>query len=200
MGITLRDLREIERGLKQLATLLLKVNDRRILYSWSEYFAALQIKERHPDWEVKVTGAIGGPDVVSIKNDEKIRIQVKTGKWQRYEFGLDVMYSADASFGKGTQIRSKRFDYLVFMIIDGTKIRETLVFSIDEVQEVDARPTMAGDPKRNPCLLSRAESIEKWEKWIKFYNITDPIYEIERDIVEHPEKYRDHWDKIKWTN
>ena len=196
MGIALDDLREIERDLRLIADKVLP-QDRRCFELWSEYFTALQIKERHPDWEVKITGAIGSPDVVCIKNDEKIRIQVKTGKWRRYPFGSDVMYSADASFGKGTQIKKKRFDYLVFIIHDYIEIREILIFSIDELQEIDARPTMAGDPKRNPCLLSRVGSIEKWEKWIEFYNITDPIYEIERDIIKHPEKYVDRWDKIK---
>lgn len=198
MGIELEDLREIERSLKLSADLLLKVNDRRILSFWSEYFVASQIKEHRPDWEVKVTGFIGGPDIMCIKNDEKKRIQVKTGRWQRYRFGSDIMYSADASFGKGTQIRSKRFDYLAFMIVGRTEIREILIFSIDELQEVNARPTMAGDPKGNPCLLFRVESIEKLEKWIKYYNITDPIYEIERLIIEKPEDYVNKWEKI-WS-
>ena len=195
--LSLAQLREILRHMEAGLKLIDLNRDRRLLYIWAEYFMALQIKERHPKWNVDVTGGIRSPDVLCIKNGKKIRIQVKTGKWQRYEFGSNVMYSADASFGKGTQIRNRRFDYLVFIVIDGIEIREILIFSIDELQEIAPRLTWAGNPKTNPCLLSRMESIEDAEKWIKFYNITDSIYKIERDIIEHPEKYVGRWDKIK---
>lgn len=192
VGIVLDDLREIERGLKLIAEKVLQ-EDRRCFELWSEYFTALQMKERHPDWEVRITGAIGSPDVVCIKNDEKIRIQVKTGKWQRYPFGSDVVYSADASFGKGTQIKKKRFDYLVFIIHDYIEIREILILSIDQLHEVDARPI---HNSKNPFFISKRESVEIGEKWRQFYN-AEPVYEIEVDIIEHPEKYVDRWDKIK---
>jgi hypothetical protein len=34
---------------------------------------------------------------------------------------------------------------------------------------------MSGYPKTNPYLLSKVELIEKFEKWIEFHHMTDPI-------------------------
>jgi len=193
----LETLREIEKNLRVLSKELMKLKDRRVLYVWAEYYSALNVKERHLKWNVKVTGNISSADITVETSDGRIiQVQVKTGKWQRYEFGSEVMYSADASFGKGTQIKKKRFDYLVLIITDDAEIKETLVFSLDELKEVGPRPSLAGYPKTNPCLLSRVESIEAYEKWIMFHKITDPIYRIEHDICEHPENYVDRWDKI----
>jgi hypothetical protein len=92
----------VKRGLKILSDKVFQ-KDTRLFELWSEYFTALQLKELHPNWKVEVRGS--SPDVVCIEDDRKIRIQVKTGKWQKYHFGSDMMRSADASFGTGTQIK-----------------------------------------------------------------------------------------------
>jgi hypothetical protein len=198
LWLSLEDLKKLEMESKSLANAMFKINksDRRVLYVWSEYFVALRIKELHPEWNITVSGAVNSADVLCEKNGNKIKIQVKTGKWESYNFGSDVFCSGDASFGKGTQIRERRFNFLVFLILNETNIRETLVFSIDELNEISPRPNMVRYKETNNCLLSRVESVEKWEKWMKFYGINEPIYNVERDIVDNPSKYVNQWEKI----
>jgi len=200
MDLTLEDLTLLEKNLKQCADLLSEKNekDRRVLYAWSEYYVALRIKQQHPDWGVKVRGwAINSADVVCQRGDgASVLVQVKTGMWKKYKFGSDAFCSADASFGKGTQISGRKFHYLVFLTTIFTEVIDTLIFSIRELNQIGARPGMAQNSEGNSWFLSRADSIEKWERWLKFKNINEPIYDVERDIAENPFSYKDRWDKI----
>lgn len=141
-----------------------------------------------------MTGSRRSADVTCyLPNKKEIKIQVKTGKWQAWEFGDDVLFSADAIFNRH-QIE-KGFHYAVFIIHENYEtIKEALVFSRAELKELNER-TFGKNNVR--YMLSRVESIPMWQKYIDFQGSSYSIYTVERDMVEHPTLYRERWDKIK---
>lgn len=65
---------EIEKHLRQCWT------DRRLFEIWSEYNTALEIQKRHPEWILTVRTR--SCDVLCEYNVTRIKVEVKTGKWQ----------------------------------------------------------------------------------------------------------------------
>ena len=114
--------------------------------------------------------------------------------YNKFEFekpSKDFLRSADAIIGEPQTKRG--FDYLVFVIHKNGEIRETLVFKRSELKELRPR-IIGGKPSYRIC---RVVSIEKWQKYKESYNSQYSIYDVERDMVAHPENYLDKWDKIK---
>ena len=120
--------------------------------------------------------------------DGKIRVEVKCGKL--WEFG------ASASFGKGDQIREKKFDYCVFVIIDQVTLepRNFFVFTLSELEEcATLRPKMT--MKATPSILFFYRNFEEFKKTSE--ETGEPIFNIERKLYNNPELFENAWDKIQ---
>lgn len=184
-------LREIERKLRDCW------KDRRLFETWAEYYTAVQIEERHPDWEVKISPDIRKDIVCYIINEEKKlerKVEVKTGKWQTWNWGELSLTSADACFTPFQIENADSFQYAVFFIHEDYKnIKEIFVFSREDLREVVKR---RGN-RASPYFVSRVESLEAYEKWLQKYVPPEPLYELERCLVEKPEMFLERWDKIK---
>lgn len=120
--------------------------------------------------------------------DEKHKVEVKSGKlWTLH---------ASAKFGLGKQIRGKKFDYCVFVMIDRNSLEplKFLVFSRQELEDcLTPRPRMG--KKNNPCILFFYKKIEDLVE--KAEKSGEPVLEIERKLHRTPEEFADRWDKIK---
>ena len=120
--------------------------------------------------------------------DGKIRVEVKCGKF--WEFG------ASASFGKGDQIRDKKFDYCVFVVIDRDVLepRKFFVFSINELEEcATKRPKMT--MSETPSILFFYRDFSEFER--ESEKTDEPIFNIERKLHNNPELFENAWDKIR---
>ena len=178
---------EIEKHLRQCWT------DRRLFEIWSEYNTALEIQKRHPEWILTVRTR--SCDVLCEYNVTRIKVEVKTGKWQTPTWDELVMKSADAVFSN-YQIKNKdAFDFVVFYIHeDYKKVREILVFNREDLKEVRER---RGN-RASSYFISRVESIEDLEKWMNKYVPPEPVFNLEKQLVDNPEQFRDKWEKIKF--
>lgn len=122
-----------------------------------------------------------------LEVDGKYRIEVKCGKL--WEFG------ASASFGKGKQIAEEWFDYCVFVIIDGETFHplKFFVFSRKELKECATyRPEIT--MKETPSILFYYRDFKEFVR--KSETTGEPIFNIEKRLHHHPEKFQDRWDKI----
>jgi len=116
--------------------------------------------------------------------DGNERIEVKSGK-----FGKEY---ASAEF-KGEQIKENKFDFCVFVIIhaDSYEPMKFLVFSRGELEELFARPrSYTNFP---PCTLFYYNDIKYLEQYEKR---GETVLQLERELVLHPEKFEDRWNKI----
>jgi hypothetical protein len=168
-------------------------SDRRLFEIWSEYNAALEIQNRHP--ECTVTVGNRSSDVLCEYNNKKIKVEVKTGKWQTWTWDELKMTSADAVFSE-YQIKNKNaFDFVVFYIHeDHQKIRENFVLNRKNLEEIRQRK----GNRASPYFISRVESLEDLEKWMKKYIPPELVFDLEKQLVNNPELFRDRWDKIKF--
>jgi len=73
------------------------------------------------------------------------------------------------------------------------RVREIFVFSREELKEcITPRPKMT-EPE-TPCILFWFENFEDFLKYA--VDTGEPIFEIEQKLHEHPENFRNRWDKI----
>jgi len=167
-------------------------SDRRLFEIWSEYNAALEIQKCHPEWTVTVGNR--SSDVLCEYTNQKIKVEVKTGKWQTWTWDELKMTSADAVFSE-YQIKNKNaFDFAVFYIHeDYQKIREILVLNRKDLEEVRQR---RGN-RASKYFISRVESLEDLENWKKKYVPPELVFDLEKELVNHPELFKDKWEKIK---
>lgn len=102
----------------------------------------------------------------------------------------------DASFCEGNQLRRKKFDYCVWVILDSYgKLNLSLVFSANELKEIGKSRGDVFSHRTNQCLLLLAPNSDEYEKYIKDERIKP--FRIERELLRRPRKYRDAWGKIK---
>jgi hypothetical protein len=156
--------------------------DNRIFAIYAEYLVALKLAQR--GFSAKV---VNKRSYDILLNDD-LAIEVKTGK---YEDGC-----AGASFGKGKQIEDVKFDYCVFLTYNNLRVKETLIFSRKELEEVALKPrgsSVVQYPKTNPCIFLRYDSLEEYLRSLQESERLD----IEVELHRHPEKFVDRWDKIK---
>lgn len=86
---------------------------------WAEYYAVIQIQERNSEWEIKVSPNIRDDVVCYIgrgQERKEIKIQVKTGKWQTWDWRGVVLTSADAVFSPFQIEHTESFQYVVFFV------------------------------------------------------------------------------------
>lgn len=161
--------------------------DTKLRSRYAEYLVALELVKR--GFDVRVKSGFKGPDLIVNGRD---RIEVKTGEYDK-EGGA-------FSFGQGTQIARKQFDYCICIGFpeDGSpEVEETLVFTVDEVKEI-SKPrgkNVVRYASTNPCILIRSYSKEHYLESMK---PTDKR-SIELDLIRHPKNYVNRWDKITKT-
>jgi len=171
---------KIETIFQKLLYKLEKSRDNRLLSYYAEYLVANKLSKKH---KVKLLKKRQGPDIELSDIDKKIEVKSSSIDMEHWLCG--------ASFGNGSSIREKKFDYCVFVVFENFKPIEYLVFSHDELLEViqKERGTFPG----NPYVLYRFKNLEDYLKEIPEKN----RLEIEIKLHKHPEEFQDRWDKIK---
>lgn len=151
-----------------------------------EYRVALELAKRGHIVQVLNERDKKGADIYLPKED--IKVEVKSGKF--------VYGSSCASFGKGRQIKERRFDYCVFVPYDKNRIKEFLIFSREELTEVANKPRLklARFPKTNPCMLVRCDSYDDLKSHLRPFG--EDLLKIEGELHKYPEKFKDRWNKI----
>jgi len=158
--------------------------DAKLRSRYAEYLIALKLAQH--GFDVHVKSGFKGPDLVVNGKD---RIEVKTGDYNKRGGAF--------SFGQGTQIADKQFDYCICIGFpeDGSpKAKEILVFAREELREISEPrgKNVARYPSTNPCILIRSYSEEDYLKSMKK---TD-IRKIELSLIHHVSDYLNRWDKI----
>ena len=159
-----------------------EIEDNRIFPIYAEYLVALKLSQ--VGFSVQVVNRRS----YDILLNGNVRIEVKTGK---HEYGV----CAAASFSKGNQIRDKKFHYCIFVTYDRLRVKEILVFSREELEEVALRPRgspVVRYPKTNPCILLRYDNLEDYLNNMEGLEKLD----IEVELHKHPERFLNRWDKI----
>lgn len=179
-----RTLANIVSGLESALEAFRSANkeDNRMFAIYAEYLVALKLAQQGFSAEV-----VNKRSYDILLNDE-LAIEVKTGK---YEDGC-----AAASFGKGKQIEEVKFDYCVFLTYNNLRVKETLIFSRKELEEVALKQrgsSVVRYPKTNPCILLRYDSLEEYLSSMEESERLD----IEVELHRHPEKFVSRWNKIK---
>jgi len=160
--------------------------DKRFSGYFAEYLVAFELDKL--GYEAGVLGGrFGGADVfVKEKGSEYGRmVEVKSS-----HLDLDG-FDCAASFGKGRSIEKGEFYGCVFVVFESMQPVEYLVFTVDELREVIKKKR--GAYPNNPYLLFRFKTLQEYEA--AFPNPEDRL-EIEVNLHQHPEKFRNQWDKI----
>lgn len=162
------------------------VNDERIMSRYLEYHVAYELARR--GHRVQILGERDDKKADIYLPNERIRVEVKSGKF--------VYGSSCASFGRGKQIKESRFDYCVFVPYDKNIVKESLIFSRDELIEVADRPRekFARFRRTNPCLLVRCDSCNDLISRLEPFG--EGVLKIEEQVHKYPARFRDRWDKI----
>lgn len=185
----LRIRESLETALTEIARAGLK--DRDIRHVYSEFRVASLLADRGHSVQVLGEREVRSADIY-LPHIRK-RVEVKSCKAYEEDGQVDWAY---ASFAKGNQIKNDKFDYCVFVVFDRSseKVRTTFVFTKDELKEVaNIRENLVAAHQRdtNFCFLCCAPTLEAYQSWgVK-------PFRIERDLLRHPKKYLDAWDKIK---
>jgi hypothetical protein len=171
--------------------------DRRLFEIWSEYYTATQIQKINPNWGIKVSPNIRDDVVCCIgsgQEKKEIRIQVKTGKWQTWNWGTYKLNSADAIFSR-FQIEKASFHYAVFFVHENyERIKWIFIFSREDLNELRQHKRIGN--RASPYFVSKVESLEAYKKWQGQYDPPESIYTVEELLIEKPEKFLDRWDRI----
>jgi hypothetical protein len=190
----LQSLKRISRSLKVVLTEIgnAGLRDRDIRHRYAEFLVASALAER--GGVVQVLGEREDTSADIYLPDSRKRVEVKSCKASDDDGEVDWAY---ASFGKGTQITGRKFDYCVFVVFDKSSesVREILIFTREELEEVaKIRKGLATHEDSNPCLLCCAPTVEAYERGLKSWGIK--TLEVERNLRLHPKRYLNAWAKI----
>jgi len=181
--------------LKRITINLLKAlqesQDIRLVPYYAEYFVAwaLSVNGSKFGYNVKVLGKRRGPDLVIRNASRNIckTIEVKTGHTDRPGF------ACTASFRNGKSIEKKQFDSCVFLVFENLEPKECFLFTLDELKEVAEKKRPYPITIWDPCALFWYGDILDYNK--AFPNVEDRL-SIEIRLHEHPEDFKNRWDKI----
>jgi hypothetical protein len=163
-----------------------KLSDRAIPCKYAEYLVAQKLAKRGHTVQL-LNRRDNSADIFLL--DIGKRVEVKSCR-------VDEDGWANASFSEGHEIQRKRFDYCVWVIMDdyGT-VKHTFIFTVDELKEVcTKRPKLIGQLS-NQCLLLLAPSLKDFNDYVT--KMGEPVFRVEKDLLNNPAKYRDAWLKIK---
>jgi len=178
------ELKELETMSKGLAIALKYIKDRRFTNlesAYGECLVAQKLVENNHVVEFK-------QPQFDLLVDGKIRVEVKCGElWD---------YGASASFGKGDQIREKKFNYCIFVIIDRVTFepKNFFVFSINELEECTILRPKWTMPDTSSALFFYKDFME-FEKDSKEKG--EPIFNIEKQLCDNPKLFDNQWNKIQ---
>lgn len=189
----LESLRIITKSLRDVLEEL-KHNDLQdsiVRHRYAEYLTALKLAQhKHVvqlfDEREKTSADIYLPTI-------KKRIEVKSAL-------VDKDGWAAASFGIGSQIKDKKFDFCVFMTFGGfgnDSPKNIFVFTREELEEVKNKKGRRGVAKfetTNPCLLLYAPSPKEYNDYVEDEGIK--AFAIERKLCKDSDEFKDAWDKI----
>lgn len=185
----LSETKVLQRITENLLKALQESQDIRLVPYLAEYFVAyaLSVKGSEYGYNVKVLGKRRGPDLVirNVNSNLCKAIEIKTGHTDRP--GL----LCSASFGMGNSIKKGEFSACVFVVFEELKAKEYLVFSLDELKEVPEKKR--GMFPNNQCNLFWCEDLLEYER--EFPNVEDRL-DVEIRLHNHPENFRNRWDKI----
>lgn len=154
---------------------------------YSELLVALELVKRGHKIEMHPKGA----DIEVVELGKKV--EVKSGKYDKTKRAPSG--TTDASFTDGAQIIEGKFDYCVFVTFDGGVVQEKFVFTRDELLEVaEPRKEIASWESTNPRLLNFFRDFNEYRNYIRHFGSKE--FEIEKDLITHPERYNNAWDKI----
>lgn len=106
------------------------------------------------------------------------------------------MVSADATFSTFQIENQESFQYAVFFVHEKyQKVKWIFVFSRDDLKEVSKKQRKGN--RASVYFISKVESLEEYKKWQEQFNPPEDIFDVEKLLVEKPERFRDRWDKIK---
>ena len=189
MNIT--KLERVVRNLEESLGILAEagIQDTRIRNRYAELLAAYILASK--GFEVQIGAERKNRNADLYLPIIKKRIEVKSGL---YIPRGENPRTCDASFGKGTQISKKKFDFCVFMTFDGSTPQEKFVFNRSELSEVtQPRPKMAKFAN-NSCMLLYHSEYDAYSRYLNRYG--EPEYEIEKELHQNPEKFNERWDII----
>ena len=187
----LKSLRNITKSLKAVLVELHSsgLQDHNIRHRCAEFFVALELCKRGHD--VRILGDRKNGDADIYLADINKNVEVKSGKCDKYNW-------AYASFAKGKQIRSKQFDFCVFVTFayDDEGVKDILVFERRDLQEIkNYRKGVARYESSNPCLFMYAPNLDEFDAWIKEKKLK--AFKIERIVHKPSNEFKDSWNKIK---
>jgi hypothetical protein len=167
--------------------------DSKLRARYAEYYVASKLSDIY---KVNIKSGFRGADIIL---DNKIKIEVKSGEYNEN--------GGEFSFGKGAQISDLSeidpyFNYCVcvaFPESGGSKIIETLIFTLENLQEIK-KPrgkNLVRNISTNSCILIRNYTKVSYYKDSKGERIhEEDVRQVELDIIKHPSKYVNRWDKI----
>lgn len=186
------EMKALQKIAENLNASLRKSEGIRLVPYLAEYFLAyaLSVKGSELGYRVEVLKKRRGPDLVvrNISHNICKRIEVKTGHTDREG------WSCTASFGSGNSIEKAEFDFCVFVVFENLAVKECFVFALDELKEVaKKRPYPITAFPNNPCALFWCGNLQEYKR--AFPNVEDRLG-IEMRLHEHPEDFKNRWDKI----
>lgn len=160
-------------------------HDKRFTGYLAEYLVAFELDKF--GYNARVIGGRRGPDLFVCEKGQNIGnfVEVKSSH-------IDLEgFDCAASFGKGKSIERRDFCSCGFVVFEKLQPIEYLVFTVDELEEVIRKKR--GDYPNNPYLLFRFKTMQEYEA--AFPNPEDRL-EIEVNLHQHPERFRNQWNKI----
>lgn len=164
--------------------------DGKLVERYAEYWVGRQLQARGHEVQFLKERERTSADI--YLPNSAIRVEIKSARVNESGF-------AYASFGLGTQIKKKKFDYCVFLTFANTRTehpKDVFVFSRDELGEVaHARKSLAGHPDTNPCLLMYGGAFRKYNDQLREWRVK-PL-KIEMRLHKTPQQFRGKWSKIE---
>ncbi len=200
-------LKEAVENLKRILELL-PFYDNRVGERYAEYYVAYELAKR--GFEVELANEIENTEADIYLPQEEKRTEVKSG---------DEAFS----FGKGSQLKDKKFDYFVGVQFQYEKdqkfkkIKRTWIFTLEEmIRKKRKKLTMVERGDKIRQLYEGSKKARNEARYWADFPDTNPcllyIYEslddyekkvpkwqtdIEVDLHQYPKKYVDKWDKIQ---
>ena len=190
-NVKLKSLKRITNSLKDVFAELKNcgLQDHVIRHRYAEFFVTFELRSRGHN--VQLLGKREDKSADIYLPDKKKRVEIKSGKCDEDKW-------AYASFGKGKQIRAKKFDYCVFVTFacNDETVQDVLIFTRKELQEVTKfRKHVAAHESTNPCLFMYARNFNELTAWTSENGIK--AFKIEKKVHRNPKKFRYAWNKIQ---
>jgi hypothetical protein len=191
----LHSLKQITKSLKAALSEIgnAGLGDRGIRHRYAEFLVASALAKRGHTVQILSEREDTSADI--YLPDTRTKVEVKSC---RAHDGNEERDWAYASFGRGTQIKGRKFDYCVWVVFKkaSEEVREILVFTRDELKEVaKIRKGLAAHEETNPCLLCCAPSLRVYVRKLKDWRVK-PL-KIERSVCQHRKRYANAWAKVK---